>query len=95
MLKLFALVILMLLCAVPTLAQTAERATPSPVRTEAPVDLTATQLLAKYTATAEAFPVPAEQVDEFGGFTFTIVIGSMLIVLIPLAIGLWRINSRK
>jgi hypothetical protein len=86
----------------PALAQTQPATTLAPLVTQpatlseqAAIDLTATQILAQYTATAEAFPVPIEQVDEFGFFAFTLAMGSMLIVLIPVGYGFWRMNRGK
>lgn len=68
---------------------------PAPLATAPALDQTATQILAQYTATAEAFPVPPEQVDAFGLFTFTLAIGSMLLVLLPLGVGFWWLNRGK
>jgi hypothetical protein len=98
----FFVIVLLFACTLPALAQTQPANTPAPLVTreavlseQAAIDLTATQILAQYTATAEAFPVPIEQVDEFGFFTFLLAMGSMLIVLIPVGYGFWRMNRGK
>jgi len=69
--------------------------TPSPTRTPSlleQIDLDATQILAGYTATAEAFPIAPEETDDFAAVAFGLAICSMLLVLVPLAFGLWRMN---
>ncbi|MCU0512423.1 MAG: hypothetical protein MUE40_07615, partial [Anaerolineae bacterium] len=67
-------------------ARAQTKAAPAPV-----VTLPARQAL-ELTATAAAFPVAPEQVDAYGLFVFGIGTGSLLIVLIPLALALWRMN---
>lgn len=59
------------------------------------IDLTATQLIAKYDATATAYPVAEEQVDEYGAFVFILAFGSLLIVFVPLLFGVWWLNRGK
>jgi hypothetical protein len=69
--------------------------TPPPTSTLSPmeqIDLDATRILAGYTATAEAFPIAPEDTEDFAAVTFSIAICSMLLVLIPLGFGLWRMN---
>jgi hypothetical protein len=68
---------------------------PPPTATLSPmgqIDRDATRILAGYTATAEAFPLAPEETDSFAATAFGLAICSMLIVLIPLAFGLWRMN---
>jgi hypothetical protein len=72
----------------------------TPPATETPslleqIDLDATRILAGYTATAEAFPIAAEDTDDFAAVAFGLTICSMLLVLIPLAFGIWRMNRTR
>lgn len=59
------------------------------------IQLTATQIVANYDATATAYPVSEEQVDTYGAFVFILAFGSLLIVFVPLAFGVWWMNRGK
>jgi hypothetical protein len=59
------------------------------------IDLDATRILAGYTATAEAFPIAPEDTEGFAAVAFGVAICSMLLVLIPLGFGLWRMNRPR
>ncbi len=72
--------------------------TPPLTRTLAPqeqIDLEATRILAGYTATAAAMPITPDDTDSFTTAAFGMVICSMLLVLIPLAFGVWRMNRSR
>ena len=80
-----------LLYSVPVQAQTP----PPPTSTLSPmeqIDRDATRILAGYTATAEAFPIAPEDTENFAAVAFGVAICSMLLVLVPLGFGLWRMN---
>ena len=88
----------LLLVCVLLLTSLVSAQTPPPTRTLSlleQIDLDATQILAGYTATAEAFPIAPEQTDDFAAVAFGVAICSMLLVLMPLCFGLWRMNRAR
>ena len=90
---------IILLCVLLLLAGLVHAQTPPPLtRTLSPreqIDLDATRILAGYTATAAAIPITPEETDSFTAAAFGMAICSMLLVLVPLAFGLWRMNRSK
>jgi hypothetical protein len=59
------------------------------------IDQDATRILAGYTATAEAIPISPEQTDSFIATAFGLALCSMLLVLIPLMFGVWRMSRKR
>lgn len=91
MVRLLIALLFLFLASSPALAETP----PPPTFTRSPqeqIDLDATRILAGYTATAEAFPLAPEDTDDFAAVAFGLGICSMLLVLVPLGFGLWRMN---
>lgn len=92
------LVSLLLIWQFLVIPQTYAQTPPPLTRTRSPqeqIDLDATRILAGYTATAEAFPIAPEDTDDFAAVAFGLGIGSMLLVLVPLGFGLWRMNRPR
>jgi hypothetical protein len=89
---------IMLLCLLLFLSSLVHAQTPPATETPSlleQIDLDATRILAGHTATAEAFPIAAEYTDDFAAVAFGLTICSMLLVLIPLAFGIWRMNRTR
>ncbi len=96
--KTLTVIFLLLLFLLPSSAQETPEISTPPAATLSPsqaIDLTATQLIAKYDATATAYPVSEEQVDAYGAFVFVLAFGSLLIVFVPLLFGVWWMNRGK
>lgn len=91
MVRLLIALLFLLLASGLVLAETPPPPTATPYPREQ-IDRDATRILAGYTATAEAFPLAPEDTENFAAVTFGVAICSMLLLLVPLGFGLWRLN---